>query len=74
MACSCPGSSVYGILQPRVLEWDACSSSGDLPDPGIKPASLESPVLAGRFLTTPPPRKPQKESLIYFNTTRGVAD
>ena len=27
-------------------------SPGDLPDPGIKPASLRSPVLAGRFFTT----------------------
>ena len=26
--------------------------SRDLPDPGIKPESLTSPVLAGRFLTT----------------------
>ena len=25
---------------------------GDRPDPGIKPASLASPVLAGRFFTT----------------------
>ena len=25
---------------------------GDLPDPGIKPASLKSPALAGGFLTT----------------------
>ena len=23
---------------------------GDLPDPGLKPASFESPVLAGKFL------------------------
>ena len=29
-----------------------CPSPGDLPDPGIKPASLMSPTLAGRFLTT----------------------
>ena len=29
-----------------------CPSPGDLPDPGIKPASLMSPVLAGRFFTT----------------------
>ena len=28
---------------------------GDLPDPGIKPASL---ALAGRFFTTEPPGKP----------------
>ena len=31
---------------------------GDLPDPGIKPKSLVSPALAGRFFTTAPPRKP----------------
>ena len=29
-----------------------CPPPGDLPDPGIKPASLLSPVLAGRFFTT----------------------
>ena len=29
-----------------------CSSLGDLPDPGIKPASLTSPALAGGFFTT----------------------
>jgi len=29
-----------------------CSPPGDLPDPGIKPASLTSPVLAGGFFTT----------------------
>ena len=27
-------------------------SPGDLPDPGIKPASLTSPALAGGFFTT----------------------
>ena len=29
---------------------------GDLPDPGIEPAS---PVLTGRFFTTVPPGKPE---------------
>ena len=29
-----------------------CSPPGDLPDPGIKPTSLMSPALAGRFFTT----------------------
>ena len=29
-----------------------CPPLGDLPDPGIKPASLMSPALAGRFFTT----------------------
>ena len=29
-----------------------CSPPGDLPNPGIKSASLMSPALAGRFFTT----------------------
>ena len=29
-----------------------CLPPGDLPDPGIKPVSLMSPALAGRFFTT----------------------
>ena len=49
MDCGLPGSSVHGILQARILEWDAISFSRDLPDPGIKP---ESPALAGGFFTT----------------------
>ena len=34
-------------------------SPGDLPDPGIKPTSLASPALAGRFFTTELPGKPR---------------
>ena len=49
MDCSPPGSSVHGILQARILEWAAISSSRDLPDPGVEPASLASPALAGEF-------------------------
>ena len=37
---SLPGSSVYGILQARILEWVAISFSRDLSDPGIKLRSL----------------------------------
>ena len=32
---------------------------GDLPEPGIKTASLASPALTGRFVTTMPPGKPK---------------
>ena len=32
--------------------WLPCAPSGGLPDTGIEPASLKSPALAGRFLTT----------------------
>ena len=41
-----------GFIQARKLEWVAMPSSRDLPDPGIEPASLTSPALAGRFFTT----------------------
>ena len=45
---SLPGFSV----QARILGWVVIFFSGDIPDSGIEPASLASPVLAGRFFTT----------------------
>ena len=48
MVFSPPASSVHGILQARTREWVA---PGDLPDPGMEPASLMSPALAGGFFT-----------------------
>ena len=47
-----PGSSVHGILGARMLQWIAMTSSVDLPNPGIEPTSLKSPLLAGSFFTT----------------------
>ena len=41
MDCSLPGSSVHGMLQARILEWVAIPFSKGLPDPEIKPRSLE---------------------------------
>ena len=38
-----------------------CSTPGDLPDPGITPASLASPVLVGRFFPTEQPESPRCE-------------
>ena len=58
MDCSPPGSSVPGISQARILEWDAFSSSWALPNPGIESASPASPASAGGFFTTEPPGKP----------------
>ena len=52
MDYSSPGSSVHGIFQARTPEWIADPPPGDLPDPGIKPASLASPALGGGFFTT----------------------
>ena len=58
MDYSPPGSSGHGIFQARIMEWVAIFSSGNLPDPGIKLASLMSPALAGMFFTPESPRKP----------------
>ena len=44
-------------------------SQGDLPDPGIKLASLMSPTLAGGFFTTGSPRKPTPYSNWYKKFT-----
>ena len=47
---------------PRQEYWSGLSfpSPGDLPDPGIKPAS---PALAGGLFTNEPPWKPQELAL-----------
>ena len=64
--CSPPGYSVHGILQAAIMEWVAISCS----DPGIEPASPESPALAGTFLTTVPLGSPQGLiRILFFHTT-----
>ena len=47
-----PGSSVHGILQAE--DWSVLSfpPPGNLPEPGIKLASLTPPKLVGGFFTT----------------------
>ena len=53
MDCSPPGSSVYGILQVRILEWVAMPSSrGIFPTQGLNSCLLSLPAFAGRFFTT----------------------
>ena len=42
MDCSPPSSSIYGVLQAKILEWLAIPFTRGLPDPGIEP---ESPAL-----------------------------
>ena len=51
MDYSLPGSSDHGISQASILEGVAIPPPGDLPDPGVKPAS---PALAGRCFTAEP--------------------
>ena len=48
MDCSPPGPSVHGIVQARIPEWLPFPSPGDLPDPGMKPASCVSCI--GRWV------------------------
>ena len=40
MNCSPPGSSVYGILQSRILQWVSMPLQWDFPDSGIEPCLL----------------------------------
>ena len=58
MDCSPAGYSVYRIVQERIPEWVTISYSRGSPDPGIKPACLVSPTLAGGFFTSVSPGKP----------------
>ena len=48
--CSPPGSSVHGILQARILEWDAMPSSRGSSPPRDWTSSLMSPALARQVL------------------------
>ena len=54
--CNPLGSSVHGILQARILEWVAMTSSRDLPNRGIEP---RSPALQADSLPSEPPGKPR---------------
>ena len=39
-------SSIHGILQAKILEWEATPSPGDIPDPGNQ---AQVSCIAGRF-------------------------
>ena len=58
MDCSLLGFSVQGILQARILEWVAISSSGGSSDPGIEPLSLNLLHWQAGSLELVPPGKP----------------
>ena len=70
--CSPPGSSV--TLQARRLEGLPRPPPGDLPDPGIEPASLTSPVLAGGFFTTGTPGAEARCGLFWQEPREGPCD
>ena len=66
LSCSVISDSLWSYQAPlsMVFSWQECWSAlpfpplGDLPNPGIEPASPVSPALAGIFFTTEPPGTP----------------
>ena len=58
-----PGSSVHGIFQARILQWIAISFPGDLPDPGIKPAS---PALQAEFSLLKHQGSSKEDLVVFF--------
>ena len=52
MDCSLPGPLSVGFSRQEFWSGFPCPPPGDLSDPGIKPTSVMSPALAGRFFTT----------------------
>ena len=58
MDCNPPVSSVRGILQARILEWDAMPSSREYCQPRDSTLVSCNSCITGRFFTTEPPRKP----------------
>ena len=64
MDYSLPGSSVHETFQEWLLDGLPCPSSGDLPDPVIKLASLTYPASAGMFFTIIAPWETPKQYFI----------
>ena len=54
----CQAPLFMGLSRQKYWSGFPCPPPGDLPDPGIKPASPAALVLAGEFFTTGSPEKP----------------
>ena len=67
MDCSLPDSSVYEILQARILEWVAIPFSRGSSHPGIKP---QPPELQAASLQYEPPGKPY---IIYSSSLNSLS-
>ena len=68
---ACQGPLSMRFSRQKYWSGFPCPPPGDLPDPGIKPASLKSPALTGRFFTTlplAPPGKPLWHLHVHINT------
>ena len=68
MGCSPWGLEESDMTELRHFHFSlSCPLPGDLPDPGIKPMSLTSLALAGRFFTTSITGKPKICILILYS-------
>ena len=67
IACQAPLS--MGILQARILEWVAISSSRDLPNPRIEP---RSPTLQADSLPSESPGKPDNTGVGRLFLLQGI--
>ena len=64
-----------GFSRQEYWSGSPCPPPGHLPDPAIRPSSLMSPALAGRFFTTSATWETQKERTTEYwvtQETRGV--
>ena len=69
MDCSPPGFFLsMGFSRQGYWSELQCSPPGDLPNPGVKPASLKSPALAGRVFTTSATWEIPNESMFELNS------
>ena len=59
---ACQASLSMGSSRQEYRSRLSCHPPGDLPDPGIEPAFLMSPALAGRFFILVPPGKPKRRA------------
>ena len=76
VAQSCPticngmGYTVHGILQPRLLEWVAFPSPGDLHNPGVK---SRSPTLQVDSLPSKQQGKPKNTGVGHFSSIQSLS-
>ena len=67
MDCSPPAPLSVEFSRQEYWNGAPFSTSADLPNPGIEPATPASPALAGRFFSTEPTGKP---NVIYQRFAR----
>ena len=73
IACQAPLS--IGFSRQEYWSGLPCPPPGDLPDSGVKPASLASPALAGKLFTTSVIREaPERSSMSLKKTSCNTSD